>query len=596
MAIRVLPPEIANRIAAGEVVERPASVVKELIENSIDAGADDIQVEIQDGGRRLIRVADNGSGILVEDTAIAFSRHATSKLQRAEDLERIVTLGFRGEALASIAAVSRLTMSTRSIHEEMGTLVELDGGRLLRREPIGRPAGTTVTVEHLFYNVPARLKFLRSPITEAGHISELVIAYALAYPALRFRLVSNGRLLFRSDGTGEMRDVLLQAYGPEMVRQLLAIEPAMEPADEGDTLSTKVRGFIGVPSLHRADRQHMLFFVNGRPVTDRSLSYAVIQAYHTLLPAGRYPVAILAIELEPAEVDVNVHPTKSEVRFREPGRIFALVQRQVRATLVNYAPIPSLHIWSPPLPHVEGQEAAGWNWERRRKLVEAGAQQAALTMVPPSPATLESQPTADIEGAGRLPILRVIGQLRQMYILAEGPEGLYLIDQHAAHERVLYEHMMAQKAQEGIVAQQLLEPHVLTLDLRPAGILMEHMPALERAGFVIEPFGERAFLLRAVPAPLGMDRDPSEALLAIIEELEHGEAPLSREQDAQVIAAICKQAAIKAGQTLSHAEMVELIRQLESTDSPRTCPHGRPSMIHLSAEHLAKQFGRTGNP
>lgn len=586
MPIRVLPPEVANRIAAGEVVERPASVVKELIENSIDAGAGEIRVEIEEGGRRLIRVNDDGVGIPAADAELAFARHATSKLTGVEDLDHIATLGFRGEALTSIAAVSRLTLSTRSADEEVGVLLELEGGELIRREPIGRPAGTSITVEHLFHNVPARLKFLRTPVTEAGHISELVTFYALVYPSLRFRLDSKGRTIFRSDGTGDLRDVLLSVFGAETVRQLLRIDPAWDGDGKG---APKVTGYVGAPTLHRSNRRQMVFFVNGRWIKDRSLMYAVIQAYHTLLPIGRFPISIIQVEMDPSEVDVNVHPTKSEVRFREPGRVFGLVQRQVRATLIDLSPVRTANPWEAGAS--TGEE--GWDWSRRQRLVEAGSGQTetALNLIPP--AEEKGQLQVDENEVSGLPILRVVGQVRQMYIIAEGPEGLYLIDQHATHERVLYEQMRADQANAQVTSQQLLEPLVMNLDLRQFGMLTENLSDLRQVGFDLEAFGEGAFLLRAVPATLKADGNLSETLSAILEELEHGERPLSREGDAAVMAAVCKRAAVKAGQTLSHSEMVELIRQLEATASPRTCPHGRPTMIHISAESLGKQFLRT---
>jgi DNA mismatch repair protein MutL len=582
MPIRVLPPEIANRIAAGEVIERPASVIKELVENAIDAGASDIQIEIQEGGRRLMRVSDDGIGIPAAEAELAFERHATSKLRQVEDLEHISTLGFRGEALASIAAVARVSLSTRAAGEDVGTLIEMDAGRPARRQSIGRPRGTSVTVENLFHNVPARLKFLRAPATEAGHISETVTFYALAYPHLRFRLVSNGRMLFRSDGSGDLRAVLVQAFGLDLVQRLLALEPAEADAAPA---AFRLAGFVGEPSLHRPDRNQMIFFVNGRWVRDRNLSYAVIQAYHTWLPAGRYPVAILMLEMEPADVDVNVHPTKAEVRFREPGRIFALVQRQVRATLVQHASVPAATLWQSEAQR-RAEQGAGWDWSRRQKLVEAGHATTRPLL------SDEDAAGAVPSAAGRLPPLRVLGQVRQMYIVAEGPEGLYLIDQHAAHERVLYERLGRERASQQPASQQLLEPLVVAPTGRQAGLLSEHLVALNRIGFDLEPFGAEAFLMRAVPASLGLVDDPLMVMADILDELEHGEAPLGREEDADVIAAVCKRAAVKAGQTLSPAEMSDLVRQLEATSSPRTCPHGRPIMIHLSVEQLAKQFGR----
>ena len=347
MEIKVLPPEVAGKIAAGEVVERPASVVKELLENSLDAGATDIRVEIRDGGRRLIRVADNGSGIPAKEAPLAFARHATSKLTDVSDLDRIGTLGFRGEALASIAAVSQVTLLTRPLEQDLGQLLKLDGGRLTRQEGHGCPVGTTVTVEHLFQNMPARLKFLRQPRTEAGHIHAIITRYALAYPRIRTSLTIDGRQAFQSSGGGNLYDVLIAVYGLEVAEQMLEVmttegsEPTVgETAGAG---SPSVTGYTGIPSLHRVNRSYITLFVNRRWIQDISLAHAVAQAYHTLLPIGRHPVAVLMLEIDPAEVDVNVHPTKREVKFRDGRSVFSAVQKAVRHALVERGPASSAH-------------------------------------------------------------------------------------------------------------------------------------------------------------------------------------------------------------------------------------------------------------
>ncbi|MBC7225267.1 MAG: DNA mismatch repair endonuclease MutL, partial [Anaerolineae bacterium] len=329
--IHILPPEVASKIAAGEVVERPASVVKELVENAIDAGATDIQVEIRQGGRRLIQVADNGCGIPPDQVELAFARHATSKLRDVHDLEQIASLGFRGEALASIAAVAKVTLLTRPPEEAAARRVRVEGGRLVENRPAASPAGTIVTVEHLFYNVPARQKFLRQPATETAHIHDVVTRYAMAYPKRRFQLVQDGRSAFLSPGNGQLRDVLAAVLGVETAEALLPIEA------EGEH-GMRLQGFVGPPSLHRASRSDIVFFVNRRWIQDRSLSAAVAQAYHTFLPVGRYPVAILLLEMPPSEVDVNVHPTKREVRFRHGQSVFTLVQAAVRKALTTEAP------------------------------------------------------------------------------------------------------------------------------------------------------------------------------------------------------------------------------------------------------------------
>ena len=397
MPIHILAPEVANQIAAGEVVERPASAVKELIENSLDAGATDIRVEVREGGRRLIRVQDDGCGIPAAEAALAFERHATSKLATADDLSHLSTLGFRGEALASIASVAQVALLTRARDEEIGTLIRMAEGREIGREPRGGPPGTLVTVEHLFANVPARLKFLKQPATEAAHIQQIVTRYALAYPERRLSLVSDGKLVFQSTGSGKLYDVLVKVYGLEMAREMLAVETNDERRTTNDDVpsafvlrpsSIVVTGYIGSPSLHRGNRSYITLFVNRRWFQDTSIAYSVIQAYHTMLPVGRYPVAVVFIELPPEEVDVNVHPTKAEVRFRESGAVFSAVQKAVRRTLTELAPIPQVGmggaaagspapdtVW----PGSEGMRPTpfgGPSWsERRDALLGAGSEQ-----------------------------------------------------------------------------------------------------------------------------------------------------------------------------------------------------------------------------
>lgn len=586
MPIRLLPPEVAGQIAAGEVVERPASVVKELIENSIDAGATDIRIEISEGGQRLIRVADNGCGIPASEVAMAFARHATSKLTCVADLERITTLGFRGEALASIAAVSQVTLLTRPAAQAAGQFLRVETGRIVRQESRGCPAGTIVTVEHLFRNVPARLKFLRQPQTESGHIYRVVTHYAMAFPHLRFSLIADSRLTFQSPGNGQLRDVLLAVYGPDTVEQMLELyqeEDAPPPP-------LSVLGFIGSPSLHRATRDSLAFFVNRRWTQDRSLSHAVAQAYHTFLPTGRHPMAVILLEMDPAQVDVNVHPTKREVKFRHQQQVFNAVQRAVRHTLTRRVPQPTLasRVWPSP------------DWQGHRALFprsneERSVSQWALELHRPAPEeqALEVQGDEELRPVGpiRLPLLRVVGQVGGTYIVAEGPQGMYLIDQHAAHERVLYEQMIADYRRQGVASQTLLEPLLLDLDPLLAGVLIEYLAVLSGAGFLIEPFGGSTFLIRAVPSILVVP-DVRSVLLDILELLHQNDNPLADEAEKKLIAAVCKRAAVKAGQTLSYEEMEQLVRRLEQCESPRTCPHGRPTVLHFSVEQLEKEFGR----
>lgn len=586
MPIRLLPPEVAGKIAAGEVVERPASVVKELVENSIDAGATDIRVEIREGGRRLIRVADNGCGIPAGELSLAFARHATSKLATAADLDRITTLGFRGEALASVAAVSQVTILTCPRQQETGQLLRVEGGQIAHQESHGSPPGTLVTVENLFYNMPVRLKFLRQPQTETGHIHDVVAHCALAYPQVRFSLLAEDRQIFQSTGNGSLYDVLITIYGLEVAEKMLEISKDEGPAGTGTSVASSpiVFGYAGIPALHRADRGYISFFVNRRWVQDRSLVHAVEQAYHTLLPIGRHPLATIMIELNPGDVDVNVHPTKREVKFRDGRAAFSSVQRAIRHTLVTHTPVPGM-IHSPrtwPAP----------DWERRQTLVASS--QLTLTR---QQLAMEMYRTADlgeelqVVGPVRLPLLRVIGQLGQTYIIAEGPQGMYLIDQHAAHERILYEQMMTSLSEQQVTSQQLLEPLILDLDPMLVGALADSHTLLNQAGFLIEPFGGASYLLRAVPSILTVP-DIRAALVDILEMVRQEDDPLATQSEERLIAAICKRAAVKAGQSLSPDEMQQLVRQLEQCESPRTCPHGRPTVAHFPVEQLEKEFGR----
>ncbi len=584
MPIRVLSEEVASKIAAGEVVERPASVVKELVENSIDAGAREIKVEVRRGGRRLMRVIDDGTGIPADEVELAFARHATSKIASVEELSSIATLGFRGEALASIAAVSQLTIVTRAAEEDggtprVGTLLRLEGGKVTHRQKKGCPQGTVITVENLFYNVPARLKFLRAETTERKHIDGLVYSYGMAYPHLRFSLLNDGRLTFQSLGSGELYDVLIEVYGLEVAQQMIEVR-----ASETDDLGlVDVHGYISPPPLHRANRSYLTFFVNGRWVKDRMLSYAVSEAYHTLLPTRRHPIVVLRLELNPSQVDINVHPTKSEVRFLDSNMVFAAVQKAVRRTLVDQAPIPRMTGRPSQQPFGWAQDRPALDMERWRRLVEVGTQARAVGIETPS--------ALEFPESAKLPPLRVLGQVAQTYIIAEGPEGLYLIDQHAAHERVLYERLLAERAKMAITSQSLLEP--LTIELpREASGESGGTPRLEflsQLGFDIEPFGGETYLVRAVPTMLATG-DIGQAIAEIVDGLTEGDAAEAGEEGA-LISLVCH-SAVRAGKTLSQSEMRDLIRQLEGTAMPRTCPHGRPTMIHLSAEQLAREFGR----
>lgn len=573
MPIRVLADEVVSQIAAGEVVERPASVVKELMENALDAGATSITIRVEQSGRKLIEVADDGTGIQTGELPLAVARHATSKLNSAEDLFHIRSLGFRGEALASVGSVSRMTVISRAQSASAGARIVIEGGKTRPIETVGIPVGTVVRVEDLFYNVPARLKFLKSDMTERGQINALVTRYALAYSKVRFDLRMDNKPALQTTGNGDRREILAQLYGIEVARQLLEVSLEEQIA---------ISGYISPVALTRSNRREITFFVNGRWVQDPALISALMQAYHTLLMVGRYPLAVLFIQLEPEEVDVNVHPAKAEVRFRQPDQVFSTVQRSVKRALMAYSPVPNLvtPYWS----------AAGF---RQTAVDPAWGMAAELEKVPDA-AVEESAVVPQPElPSGKVPLLRLVGQVGAAYLVAEGPDGLYLIDQHAAHERVLFEKIMRQHEPKR-PSQTLIEPAVVVLPPQSAHILEKQLGVLEHFGFDVEAFGPNTFRVRAVPALL-TGIDPAAALRVIVEDFEEDEAPLANEVEAKIIARVCKRAAVKAGKVLTTEEQQALLRDLETCESPRTCPHGRPTMIHLSVDLLERQFGRRGS-
>jgi len=600
LPIRVLDDLTVARIAAGEVIERPASVVKELVENSLDAGATDVRVEIQAGGRRLIRVSDDGHGIRAAEVELAFQKHATSKIRASADLDHIATLGFRGEALASIASVSHVTLVTRARGEEAGTRLRIDNGRPVDRQAIGAPPGTSVSAENLFNAVPARLKFLRNETTEAGRIHDVVVHYALAYPDRRFTLVHNSRTLFQSPGTGELEDTLTAAFGLDVARDMLAVHaepaPPRPAAIDDPALQVRVRGYVSPPHVHRATRRHITLFVNRRWVQDGQLAYAIIEAYHTLIPKGRFPLAVVMIDLPHDLVDVNVHPAKTEVRFQSGRPVFAAVQRAVRAAVIGQAPVAPARgepgdAWLPDL----------WRDSRARHRLDTaspprgGGEDVPFAtgsgaLVDFASARAATQTTYLATHGERLPLLRVVGQLAQMYIVAEGPEGLYLIDQHAAHERVMYEQFMARESP--LASQPLLAPEVVPLSRHQLGVVEDHLDVFTGLGFDLQPFGADAALVRALPEVLAGPGDVAEVVRTVLDATGEGGAPIQDTFEARLVRAVCKRATVKAGRTLTHAEMQALVRGLEACRSPRTCPHGRPTMIVLTAERLSREFGR----
>ncbi len=579
MPIRQLPQNVAAQIAAGEVVERPASVVKELVENSLDAGAKRISVSVSGGGVTDIRVSDDGSGIAADELALAFRHHATSKLATAADLESVGTLGFRGEALPSIAAVARVTCTTRTADEETGARIEFRYGDLVAEEPVGCPVGTTVQVVELFGNVPARRRFLRSAAAETARIQEVATRYALAYPDVRFTLSADGREQVNTTGNDNLQDTILALYGRDVASRMLPVS--------GTDGEAAIHGYTSAPDLNRHNRSHITLLVNRRWVYHRSIMYAIEQAYRGTLPDRRYPLAVIDLDLPAAEVDVNSHPTKREVRFRNENRIFSAVQRAVSDTLVAHAPVRQVsRSFSVPgeADAVQGGFASRPAQPRRDRVETAGADSLAL------PTTGLAPPGGSLRDV--LTGLRVVGQIRQTYIVAEGNEGMYLVDQHAAHERVVYDRIRQGDGPREYVAQPLLAPTPVELNLAQSATLQEYAEMLAEYGFQLEPFGGDAWLVRAVPATLTArnNPEPAAALINLLDAVSVEQVVMERED--ALAATIACHGAVRAGDTLSTEEMDGLLRQLEKTENPHNCPHGRPTVVHFTEYQLEREFGR----
>jgi DNA mismatch repair protein MutL len=586
MPIRVLPLAVAARIAAGEVVERPASVAKELVENALDAGARRLTVEVEGGGVFLLRVTDDGRGIPPDEVALAFARHATSKLADLDDLDRLSTFGFRGEALPSIAAVAEVRFHTRPAADPDGTLLHLRHGELVEQRRAPRAPGTAVTVEDLFGALPARRKFLKARGTEAGHVTQIIMQLALGRPDVRCELRVDGRQVLLTPGRGDAREALAAVYGPAAARAMLELSPPPPvdgngPADAPAPERVRVAGYVAPPELHRGTRAGLTLLVNGRVVYSRNLLYAIEDAYHTLLPTGRHPVALLWIAVPPDEIDVNVHPTKQEVRFLRERAVFAAVQRAVRAAIGATAGIPV----------VASLDGAGDSATSLLAGEDAPAPPANADPTGP-PAGRGLWADADLPATTapppRLAQLRVLGQVGLTYVTAEGDAGLYLIDQHAAHERVLLEQLRRNAARRDRV-QYLLEPQAVELSPTQVEALRDRGADLAELGFVVEDFGSRTLLLRAIPAalkPTTIARVLQETLDGLAEE---SDAADWREQLCLLFA--CK-TAVKAGQVLSFEEMRALLEQLDESELGRTCAHGRPTAVLLTHGQLEREFGR----
>jgi len=607
--IIILDEFTANQIAAGEVVERPVSVVKELVENSLDAGAGRIMVDLEDGGLGTITVTDNGCGMVEEDLLLAFHRHATSKIRYASDLGRVTTLGFRGEALPSIAAVARVSVITRTPEALSGVGADLEAGSPVSPAPVGCPPGTTITVRDLFYNTPARKKAMKSPSTEGALCGDMISRLALARPGVSFELRTKGKRVFYSPGTGRLLDSITAVYGVQQGREMVAVNTT-----DGDL---QINGFAGKPSLSRSTRGHITVIINGRYVRCPVVAGAVEEAYHTLLPRGRRPVAIISLTVPPCLLDVNVHPAKFEVRLLDEERVAGLVTKTLRAALRVRTVIPATladgRKWNAPA-RSHAQVALGltpespeavtgeflhklpWEIGSATNDVEqktGGNREKSCGLQPEKNRGVGTacESSVDYHAAKRsLPALNALAQLPPTYILAVGGNGLYIIDQHAAHERILYEEFLA--VDEKRPSQYLLVPATLELDHREAAILTDHVLWFTDAGFVIEHFGGNTFLLRGIPHQFPVGRE-KEIFLDILDYFrERGPGANRVEFFDRLASSMACRSAVKAGERLSPSAMDALLQRLARTENPHTCPHGRPTVIHLSYRDLETRFKR----
>lgn len=663
--IHILDEHIANKIAAGEVIERPASVVKELVENALDAGAKRIEVEIRQGGKEYIRVTDDGAGMAPDQVPLAFERHATSKIRSADDLFNVHTLGFRGEALPSIAAVAEVELKTRTADATGGVRYTVEAGRAGTVEPIGTPVGTTIVVRRLFFNTPARYKFLRTEAAERRRVADVAARVALAWPAVAFRLLVDGRQVFATPGDGDLKGAILAVYGKAAGTDLVPVD--------GELDGLRVHGFVGRPDVVHGNRDRMSVFLNGRWIQSAALFRAIEQGYETLLPPRRYPLAVIHLTVDPASVDVNVHPAKAEVRFKDDRAVFRAVLRAVRGGLTGANLVGTVHGTrlvgdertsshphgvrpsegyrhfaeaAPPVQHSRTtgdlfgsirDSKLGWQNDAMREHASAydasthtqsaeinptsAAADTAHTAFQPAGARPSFPPTdeshedrahatndptvtaaghtartngsdaTDADARRTLQEMTVLGQLHRTFILGETKDGLWIVDQHVAHERVLYEQFLERGADGKGAVQQLLMPVTVTLPPDRVGLVEQFHDDLARLGFVLEPFGGTSYLVRGVPVELGGASDTAR-LTAIVEELLEACEREGGWNPHDVAASLACRAAIKAGQPLDQGQMRNLLAQLAEADNPFACPHGRPIVVELGRLDLERRFGR----
>ncbi|MBQ6131358.1 MAG: DNA mismatch repair endonuclease MutL [Selenomonadaceae bacterium] len=611
--IKLLDTSTINKIAAGEVVERPASVVKELVENSIDAGARRIEIEIQNGGKALIRVTDDGAGMGREDAALSVRRHATSKLSNAADLQNISTLGFRGEALPTIAAVSKFTLQTRRAEDELGIKIKIDGGKTQDTHEIGCKVGTTVLAEELFFNTPARLKFLKATPTEANKIHDFIVKLALSRPEIAFRFINGNRVALATPGNGKILDTLSAIYGTELTDSLLTLK--------GDADNLKLAGYVTKPNIVKSYRGWQTFIVNGRVVENRTVSKAVDEAYKSLVSKTGFPLAVAIIDVPQNSIDVNVHPQKIEIKFDDEGKIFKAVYHAVRKAVEGRDDLSEHDLTeiaaAPETPHFEQLDLNAEfqepppkkTSERKKKPAEDFDLEKILTTdaAPPKPEKISKPeqklepPPEKVSEAKKISTpekkseleLEPIGQVARCYIVAQSGKDLYIVDQHAAHERILFDRLNSYA--ERVPAQGLLIHRVLKFDSRESELIEKNLAVFAELGFTLEPSGANEFRLIEVPVDAA-DTDGENLLRGIIEEILSGlneAGDIAKKIRQAVLATTACKAAIKSGQELNFRQMEILLKELSATPHPHTCPHGRPTIIKFSSGDLAKMFKRT---
>ena len=640
--IRLLPDHVANQIAAGEVVERPASVVKELVENALDAHATRITVEIGAGGRSLIRVTDDGFGMSRDDALLALERHATSKIRRAEDLAAITTMGFRGEALPSIASVSRFLLTSREREETSGeaTSISIQGGRIAEVRSAASPTGTSIEVRSLFFNLPARRKFLRTEETERSHIQHYLTLAALAHPAVGFNFISDTRTVWqlpplRSDSRPEqlaaLRERLRQLHGTtsdwvpldfssQIEEHISSDDPDSPAFREPDFTRFHLWGLIGAPGVSRSTRDEQHLFVNRRPIENRGLNHALTEGYHTALMKGRYPVCCLFLEIDPAAIDINIHPSKREVKFRQEGPVRRLVARAIREALLHYAqPLPTPTTATDPAPPPPANPTPHRDLPTPPRSPIPSLQSAFPALQPPAPAPLPPPLSTPTPIPPQLPVsspstpptsppftpaqspapllsipLRLVGVIGRLYVVLESDRGLVLLDQHAAHERILFEQML-RRLEESAEApsQRLLLPESLEVSARDSDFIRRHLEILNRLGVSLREFGERTFLLDALP-PFIRSRDPRRFALDLVDALKAAGTGVNtlRLGEDMVAKTVCRHA-VKANDPLREPELLKLVEDLRSCTMPYTCPHGRPTLIEMGWRELERRFGRS---